>query len=177
MNIRSIWFDLDDTLIPSEPTYAMGLRSAWIRFRQTKAISWTQFQLRYEKARREVKTQLGSSPSARNRLLYFNRLIGDVLGHTHPELTQAMYEAYNSHWRNLKLKPVQHLLQRLAKTSGTPIDFPIVIRRGGPRDQEAFEMLRNVKDFDLHLYGGEVSVAQSAKIMADLAKQYAAVTN
>jgi succinyl-CoA synthetase beta subunit len=66
---------------------------------------------------------------------------------------------------------------RDAKTSGTPIDFPIVIRRGGPRDQEAFEMLRNVKDFDLHLYGGEVSVAQSAKIMADLAKQYAAVTN
>jgi citryl-CoA synthetase large subunit len=52
-------------------------------------------------------------------------------------------------------------------------DFPIVIRRGGPREEEAFAMLRTVKDFDLHLYGEEVSVAESAKIMADLAKKYA----
>lgn len=63
---------------------------------------------------------------------------------------------------------------RDVKKAGVSIDFPIVIRRGGPRDQEAFEMLRQIKDFDLHLYGEEVSVAQSAQIMADLAKQYVA---
>ncbi len=51
--------------------------------------------------------------------------------------------------------------------------FPIVIRRGGPKDKEAFEMLRKVKDFDLHLYGEEISIAKSAEIMADLAKKYA----
>ena len=51
--------------------------------------------------------------------------------------------------------------------------FPIVIRRGGPHDKEAFEMLRKVKDFDLYLYGEEVSITKSAKKIADLAKQYA----
>ena len=55
----------------------------------------------------------------------------------------------------------------------TKFDFPIVIRRGGPRDKEAFEMLREVKDFDLHLYGEETSITESAKIMAELAEKYA----
>jgi citryl-CoA synthetase large subunit len=57
---------------------------------------------------------------------------------------------------------------------GKKFDFPIVIRRGGPRDVEAFEMLREVKDFKLTLQGEEVSIAGSAKIMTDLASTYAA---
>lgn len=57
---------------------------------------------------------------------------------------------------------------------GYKFDFPIVIRRGGPRVDEAYKMLRGVKDFDLHLQGEETSIAQSAKTMADLAKKYAA---
>lgn len=55
-------------------------------------------------------------------------------------------------------------------------NFPIVIRRGGPRDNEAFEMIRAVKDFDFHVYGPEISITESAKLMADLAKQYATST-
>lgn len=51
--------------------------------------------------------------------------------------------------------------------------FPILIRRGGPHDVEAFAMLRDVHDFDLHLYGEEVSISESAKLMVDLAKKYA----
>lgn len=66
-------------------------------------------------------------------------------------------------------------LEALRKISPKP-KFPIVIRRGGPNDKEAFEMLRKVKDFDLHLYGQEISMTESAKIMADLAKKYAAAT-
>lgn len=54
--------------------------------------------------------------------------------------------------------------------------FPIVIRRGGPRDQEAFAMLKKVKEFDLHLYGEETSITESAKIMASLAQKYATTT-
>lgn len=57
---------------------------------------------------------------------------------------------------------------------GKKFDFPIVIRRGGPRDKEAFEMLAKVKDFNLVLQGEEVSIAESAKVMADLAGKYAA---
>lgn len=64
-------------------------------------------------------------------------------------------------------------LRETEKELGTKFEFPIVIRRGGPRDKEAFEMLRQVKDFDLHLYGEETSISQSAEIMAKLAKEYA----
>jgi succinyl-CoA synthetase beta subunit len=64
-------------------------------------------------------------------------------------------------------------LRETEKELGRKFDFPIVIRRGGPRDKEAFEMLRQVKDFDLHLYGEETSISQSAEIMAKLAKDYA----
>ncbi|MBI2011250.1 acetate--CoA ligase family protein [Candidatus Daviesbacteria bacterium] len=63
-------------------------------------------------------------------------------------------------------------LDALRKITSKP-DYPIVIRRGGPRDEEAFEMLKKVKDFDLHLYGQETSIAESAKVIVDLAKEYA----
>lgn len=68
-------------------------------------------------------------------------------------------------------------LRQAQSELNTKFDFPIVIRRGGPRDKEAFEMLRQVKDFDLHLYGEETSISQSAEIMARLAKEYAGGNN
>lgn len=52
-------------------------------------------------------------------------------------------------------------------------DFPIVIRRAGPRDSEAFEMLKQVKDLDLHVFGEETSIPESAKVIAGLANEYA----
>ncbi len=63
-------------------------------------------------------------------------------------------------------------LRKAEKDLGKKFDFPIVIRRGGPRDKEAFEMLRAIKDFDLHLYGEETSIAESAKIITKLAAEY-----
>lgn len=66
-------------------------------------------------------------------------------------------------------------LEAIRQVSPKP-KYPIVIRRGGPRDKEAFEMLRKVKDLDLHLYGSEISITESARIMALFAKKYAAST-
>ncbi len=59
------------------------------------------------------------------------------------------------------------------KQEGMNLDFPIVIRRGGPRDKEAFEMLREVKDFSLILQSEETSIEESAKVMAEEAREYA----
>lgn len=64
-------------------------------------------------------------------------------------------------------------LKETEEMLGTKFDFPIVIRRGGPRVEEAYAMLRENTDFDLHLQGEETSIAQSAKTMAELAKAYA----
>jgi succinyl-CoA synthetase beta subunit len=58
------------------------------------------------------------------------------------------------------------------KNQGIKLDFPIVIRRGGPRDQEAFEMLRGIKGFNLILQSEETSIEQSAKVMAEKAREY-----
>ncbi|MBI2022373.1 hypothetical protein HYS97_00780 [Candidatus Daviesbacteria bacterium] len=63
-------------------------------------------------------------------------------------------------------------LRQVEKNLGKKLDFPIVIRRAGPNDKKAFEMLREVKDFDLHLYGEETSISESAKVIAKLAKEY-----
>lgn len=63
-------------------------------------------------------------------------------------------------------------LRNLRTQKGLKIDYPVVIRRGGPRDQEAFEMLKRVSDFDLHLYDTNTSISESAKIMLDLAHTY-----
>ena len=50
--------------------------------------------------------------------------------------------------------------------------YPIVIRRGGPRDKEAFEALKEIgkkEGYDFHIYGRETPMTSTAKIMVDLA--------
>lgn len=54
-------------------------------------------------------------------------------------------------------------------------DYPIVIRRGGPRWEEAKKMLDEVKEkegFDLHIYGPETPMTSTAKIMVELSEKY-----
>ncbi len=51
-------------------------------------------------------------------------------------------------------------------------NYPIVIRRGGPRDKEAFEALKEIgkkEGFDFHIYGRETPMTSTAKIIVDLA--------
>ncbi len=67
------------------------------------------------------------------------------------------------------------LVEALRNLTPKPV-FPIVIRRGGPNDEKAFEMLKKVKDFELHLYGQETSITESAEIIANLAKKYVTTT-
>ncbi|EKD90834.1 MAG: citryl-CoA synthetase large subunit [uncultured bacterium] len=64
------------------------------------------------------------------------------------------------------------IIDALKKIEPNP-KYPIVIRRAGPRDDEAFEMLKKVKEFDLHLYGEDTSIPASAEIIVKLAKEYA----
>lgn len=50
--------------------------------------------------------------------------------------------------------------------------YPIVIRRGGPRDKEAFEELKEIgkkEGFDLHIFGRETPMTSTAKTMVELA--------
>ncbi len=53
--------------------------------------------------------------------------------------------------------------------------YPIVIRRDGPRQKEAFEFLRNVgaeEGYDFHLFGSETPMVGTAAIMVELAYKH-----
>lgn len=63
-------------------------------------------------------------------------------------------------------------LRKAEKELNTKFNFPIVIRRGGPREKEAFEMLREVDDFDIHLCPETMTIDESAKLMTELAEKY-----
>ncbi|OHA17179.1 MAG: hypothetical protein A3G52_01625 [Candidatus Taylorbacteria bacterium RIFCSPLOWO2_12_FULL_43_20] len=63
-------------------------------------------------------------------------------------------------------------LKKARQELSLTIDYPIVIRRGGPRDEEAFAMLAEVKDFDFHIYGRETSISKSAEEMVRLSNIY-----
>jgi len=54
-------------------------------------------------------------------------------------------------------------------------DYPIVIRRGGPRDEEAFKALREAaarEGWDFHIYGRDTSMTSTAKTLMDLVAAY-----
>lgn len=54
-------------------------------------------------------------------------------------------------------------------------DYPIVLRRGGPGEKEAFAMLEKAKrthHLDIHYYDDTTSMTVTAKILIDLVKKY-----
>jgi citryl-CoA synthetase large subunit len=54
-------------------------------------------------------------------------------------------------------------------------EFPIVIRRAGPRDREAFEMLEKIgsdEGFNFHLFGVETPIDKAARFVVQLAQNY-----
>ncbi|MBI2003025.1 MAG: hypothetical protein HYS76_00360, partial [Candidatus Wildermuthbacteria bacterium] len=65
-------------------------------------------------------------------------------------------------------------VQGLRKVRPKP-SFPIVIRRDGPRQQEAFLMLKEVGEkegYDFHVFGPETSMSESARIVVELSYEH-----
>ncbi|MDP3901074.1 MAG: ATP citrate lyase citrate-binding domain-containing protein [bacterium] len=61
-------------------------------------------------------------------------------------------------------------VQGLRKVDPKPT-YPIVIRRDGPRQKEAFAMLKEVAEkegYDFHLYGPETPMSESGRILVEL---------
>lgn len=55
------------------------------------------------------------------------------------------------------------------------VDYPIVIRRGGPRQKEAYEMLETLakkEGYDIHLFGPEIPISVACQKMVELANQF-----
>ncbi|MBI3341869.1 hypothetical protein HY024_01990 [Candidatus Curtissbacteria bacterium] len=57
----------------------------------------------------------------------------------------------------------------------TKVKYPIVIRRGGPKQEQAYEMLRKLakkEGFDIHLYGPDTPMSVAAHRVVELSEQY-----
>lgn len=55
------------------------------------------------------------------------------------------------------------------------VKYPIVIRRGGPRTEEAYKMLTAFSKkygFDIHLFGGETPISVACQEMVKLSKEF-----
>lgn len=55
------------------------------------------------------------------------------------------------------------------------VKYPIVVRRGGPKQEQAYEMLRKLakkEGFDIHLFGPETPISVAAKKIVELANEY-----
>ncbi|MBI1974192.1 hypothetical protein HYS54_05245 [Candidatus Micrarchaeota archaeon] len=55
--------------------------------------------------------------------------------------------------------------------------FPIVIRRGGPGEEEAFRLLKECakrNDLNLHLFGSDTPMTETASLVVKLANEYSA---
>jgi len=54
-------------------------------------------------------------------------------------------------------------------------DYPILIRRGGPNDREAFVMIKDLAKkhkLDITCYDETMPVSESGKILAEKVKEY-----
>src|SRR3989344_6100879 len=54
-------------------------------------------------------------------------------------------------------------------------DYPIVVRRGGPRQEEAYEMLEKIakkEGFNFYLFGPDTPISVACKRMAELSKKF-----
>ncbi|KKS83882.1 MAG: hypothetical protein A2126_04950 [Candidatus Woykebacteria bacterium GWB1_45_5] len=62
----------------------------------------------------------------------------------------------------------------LAEVNPKP-NYPIVIRRGGPRQKEAYEMLEKLakkEGYDIHLFGPETPISVACQKMVELSKNF-----
>lgn len=92
----AILLDLDNTLYPYAPAHTGGMNAAMEKARKLMGITPQSFTEAYDKARKEIHTQLGDTASSHSRLLYFQRVI-EMLGYG----TQVLHalDLEQAYWR------------------------------------------------------------------------------
>jgi putative hydrolase of the HAD superfamily len=123
-----LFFDLDNTLFPAAPVYALGLERAWERFRREHPhvgvdpdITLDAFRSAYQAARGQVKTLVADSTSSHSRLLYFKRMLENLTGGCRPAFTMALDDAYSRAWEEIPYHADIALLSKLAGKYGIGI--------------------------------------------------------
>ena len=91
-----------------------------------------------------------------------------------PSLNGCWVVGGTANFTDIYVTLVDGFLKGLRQIKPKP-DYPIVIRRGGPKDEEAFKALREAaakEGWDFHIYGRDTSMTSTAKILVDLVDAY-----
>ena len=96
----ALLIDLDDTLYPYAPSHEAALRQVRSKAERLLAIATHDFDVLYDRARREVKQKTGQTAAAHNRLLYFQRMV-ELAGLKTQVLTALDFE--QTYWRTFLL--------------------------------------------------------------------------
>ena len=115
----AVLFDLDNTLYRYGPAHEAGMKSVVEKATEKIGIDADIFGVAFDRARVDVKRQLGSVASSHSRLLYFQRTL-EYLG-LRSQVTLSL-EFEQTYWRNflstIELRPgVVNFLDQLSRAS------------------------------------------------------------
>ena len=77
---KAILIDTDNTLYEYDPAHNFAIRSVAKKINKLFDINYSEFLIIYERAKKEIKFQLGNTASSHSRLLYFQRFL-EISGH------------------------------------------------------------------------------------------------
>ncbi|MEC9281065.1 MAG: HAD family hydrolase [Bdellovibrionota bacterium] len=112
--IKTLVFDLDDTLYSSKDIYALGLKIAFEKSEELgMGLTFESFQDLYKQARKEVKAMGVVGGASHSRLLYFKRMTEIHYSFTNPCVSLELDEAYNSAYAKIDFTESIELLKEL----------------------------------------------------------------
>ena len=102
--IKTILFDLDDTLYDYESTHKKAMNEVYTFLKKEIGMTRKKFLKLFNESRTEIKMELGGTASAHNRVLYFQRLVEKTHGTLEAELVKKLYRIYWDYFiREMKL--------------------------------------------------------------------------
>lgn len=92
----AVLFDTDNTLYPYDPAHAFAQQAVKEKVMMSFSISGKDFDVAFNKARKEIKDRLGQTASSHNRLLYLQRML-EIMGLGSQVLLALDFE--QTYWR------------------------------------------------------------------------------
>ncbi len=112
--VKTLIFDLDDTLYVSKDVYALGLKLAFSKSESLgMGLSFTEFNELYKRARKEVKEMGVRGGASHSRLLYFKRMTEIRFSYTNPAISLALDDAYNQAYEGIDFSESVSCLKKL----------------------------------------------------------------
>ena len=94
MVIKTILFDLDDTLYDYESTHKKSMNEVYTFLKKEINMTRKKFLKLFEQSKEEIKMELSGTASSHNRVLYFQRLVEKIHGTLEANLIKKLYRTY-----------------------------------------------------------------------------------